>query len=125
MRVSGFPSAPLLFLTLLLLPLAAAQFQFFEQMFQGHPQQQQQQAPQNVASDSSWYRQNYENAHCTNYLCPDTLACVSFPHHCPCAFPAVEDKVELGDSGALCISKGGWKAGEAARKIELARKGLI
>jgi hypothetical protein len=35
-----------------------AQFQFFEQMFGG--QQQQQQQPQNVASDSNWYRQNYE-----------------------------------------------------------------
>lgn len=35
-----------------------AQFGFFEQMFQG---QQQQQAPQNVPSDSSWYQQNYEN----------------------------------------------------------------
>jgi hypothetical protein len=34
-----------------------AQFQFFEQMFGG---QQQQQQPQNVASDSNWYRQNYE-----------------------------------------------------------------
>ena len=36
------------------------QFQFFEQMFQGG-QQQQQQAPKNVPSDSSWYQQNYEN----------------------------------------------------------------
>ena len=35
----------------------SAQFQFFEQMFQGQPQQQQQ--PQNVASDSNWYQQNY------------------------------------------------------------------
>ncbi len=39
-----------------------AQFQFFEQMFQGghQHQHQQEQQPQNVASDSSWYRQNYE-----------------------------------------------------------------
>ncbi|MCJ1405678.1 hypothetical protein MMC11_008907, partial [Xylographa trunciseda] len=37
---------PLLFLLLAtLLPHTAAQFQFFEQMFQGHPQQQQQQQP--------------------------------------------------------------------------------
>ncbi len=64
-------------------------------------------------------------AHCTNYLCPGTLACVHFPHHCPCAFPEVEDKVELGDGLAVCVSKGGFKAGEAARKIELARKGLL
>ncbi|KAI9707576.1 MAG: Long chronological lifespan protein 2 [Candelina mexicana] len=94
---------------------AQAQFQFFEQMFQGNQQQQQQQ-PQNVASDSSWYRQNYEAG---------TLSCVHFPHHCPCPFPNTEDKVELGEGIAVCVSKGGYKAGEAARKIELARKGLL
>jgi hypothetical protein len=43
---------------LALITTASAQFQFFEQMFGGGGQQQQQQ--QNVASDSSWYRQNYE-----------------------------------------------------------------
>jgi hypothetical protein len=64
-------------------------------------------------------------AHCTNYLCPGTLACVSFPHHCPCAFPEVEDKVELGEGIAICASKGGYKVGEMARKVELARKGLL
>ncbi|KAI4237616.1 MAG: hypothetical protein LQ349_001732 [Xanthoria aureola] len=110
-----------------LLPFTFAQFQFFEQMFQGghqHPHQQQQQA-QNVASDSEWYQQTYESAHCTNYLCPSTLACVHFPHHCPCAFPAVEDKIELGEGSAVCVSKGGYRAGEAARKVELARKGVL
>jgi len=129
--------------------LGTAQFQFFEQMFQGQQQQQQHQEPQNVASDSSWYQQTYESgippphtfshfsnlplltanlthaAHCTNYLCPETLACVHFPHHCPCAFPAAEDKLELGDGSKICVSKGGYKAGEAARKIELARKGVL
>ncbi len=64
-------------------------------------------------------------ATCSNYLCPDTLACVHFPHHCPCPFPEVEDKVELGEGIAVCVSKGGYKVGEAARKVELARKGLI
>jgi hypothetical protein len=64
-------------------------------------------------------------AQCSNYLCPGTLACVSFPHHCPCAHPDVEEKVELGEGSAICVSKGGFKAGEAARKIELARKGLL
>ena len=68
---------------------------------------------------------NVTSARCDNYLCPGTLSCVHFPHHCPCAFPAVEDKVELGDGIAICVSKGGYKAGEAARKIELARKGLL
>jgi hypothetical protein len=64
-------------------------------------------------------------AQCSNYLCPGTLACVSFPHHCPCAHPDVEEKVELGEGSAICVSKGGFKAGEASRKIELARKGLL
>lgn len=63
-------------------------------------------------------------ATCSNYLCPDTLACVHFPHHCPCAFPEVEDKVELADGIRVCASKGGFKEGETLRKIELARKGL-
>tara|TARA_R110002060_G_scaffold22527_1_gene30602 strand:+ start:1345 stop:1569 length:225 start_codon:yes stop_codon:yes gene_type:complete len=64
-------------------------------------------------------------AHCSNYLCPDTLACVHFAHHCPCPHPTFEEKFELGDGKAVCISKGGFKAGEAARKVELARKGLL
>lgn len=64
-------------------------------------------------------------AQCSNYLCPGTLACVSFPHHCPCPHPDVEEKVELGEGSAVCVSKGGFKAGEATRKIELARKGLL
>jgi hypothetical protein len=37
----------------------------------------------------------------------------------------VEEKFELGDGIAVCVSKGGYKAGETARKIELARKGLL
>ncbi|KAK0123878.1 Long chronological lifespan protein 2 [Cadophora gregata] len=117
----------LLSATLLFLSVVNAQFQFFEQMFNGQGQQQQQrhQEPQNVPSDSNWYQQNFEQAHCSNYLCPDTLACVHFPHHCPCPHPTFEEKFELGDGKAVCISKGGFKAGEAARKVELARKGLL
>ena len=34
-----------------------------------------------------------------------------FPHHCPCAFPANEDKFELGDGSRICASKGGFKEG--------------
>ncbi|KAK8135611.1 Long chronological lifespan protein 2 [Apiospora sp. TS-2023a] len=105
---------------------ASAQFGFFDQMFGGGgARQQQQRQQQNVPSDSSLYQQNYDNYPCENYLCPDTLACVHFPHHCPCAFPANEDKFETGDGHRLCVSKGGFKAGEAARKVELARKGLL
>ena len=130
--------------TLFLIAGANAQFQFFEQMFNQGGQQQHHQAPQNVPSDSNWYQENYNAglftnsyppasvpllilsiAHCSNYLCPDTLACVHFPHHCPCPHPTFEEKFELGDGKAICISKGGFKAGEAARKVELARKGLL
>ncbi|KAI0155489.1 hypothetical protein BJ166DRAFT_530634 [Pestalotiopsis sp. NC0098] len=106
------------------LSTATAQFGFFDQMFGGGGQQQRQQ-PQNVPSDSSVYRQNFDSFTCDNYLCPDTLACVHFPHHCPCPFPANEDKIETADGHRLCVSKGGFKAGEAMRKVELARKGLL
>jgi hypothetical protein len=50
---------------------------------------------------------------------------VAVPHHCPCPFPDIEDKVELGEGSAICVSKGGFKPGEAGRKIALARKGLL
>lgn len=43
----------------------SAQFHFFEQMF-GGGQQQQQQQPQNVGSDSGWYRKHYESGKCRN-----------------------------------------------------------
>ncbi|KAF1346142.1 hypothetical protein BDV97DRAFT_301008 [Delphinella strobiligena] len=115
----------LLAIILLLILPAGAQFQMFEQMFQHQHQHQQQAQAQNAASDSAWYQQNYEAARCDKYLCPGTLSCVHFPHHCPCAFPAVEDKFELGEGSMVCANKGGWKEGETARKIELARKGLL
>jgi len=52
-----------------LVTFANAQFgSFFDQMFQGnggggghHHHQQQRQQPQNVPSDSNWYRENYGN----------------------------------------------------------------
>ena len=52
-------------------------------------------------------------------------ACVHFPHHCPCAWPNHQEKFELGEGSRICVSKGGFKAGEAARKVELARKNLL
>lgn len=64
-------------------------------------------------------------AQCSHYLCPGTLSCVHFPHHCPCAWDGVEDKVELGEGIAICGSKGGWSEGEFAKKVEFARKGLL
>ncbi|RMZ81562.1 hypothetical protein DV737_g2462, partial [Chaetothyriales sp. CBS 132003] len=125
MRLPSFLSL----LSLLLLPaLASAQFQFFDNFFQQQQQggqQRQSSSQQNVPSDSAWYQQTYDSARCSNYLCPDTLACVHFPHHCPCAWPSVQDKVELGEGVRLCASKGGWKNAEVAAKVDLARKGWI
>lgn len=126
----------LLLTTLLLAPLSSAQFGFFDQMFGGGgggqeqaQQQQQRQRPQNVPSDSSFYRSTVDRMYCDNYLCPDTLACVHFPHHCPCAYPANEDKFELGGAAGgsrICVSKTGFRPGlETARKVELARKGML
>ncbi|RAL01970.1 protein lcl2 [Aspergillus ibericus CBS 121593] len=119
---------------LLLVSVAHAQFQFFEHMFGGaggggggggHQGRGGQQGGQNVPSDSSRYQGQWDSAHCDRYLCPGTLACVHFPHHCPCPHPDVEEKVELGEGSAVCVSRGGFKEGEAARKIELARKGVL
>jgi hypothetical protein len=57
-----------LFTTILLLVSStSAQFNFFEQMFQGG-QQQQRHEPQNTASDSNWYQQNYEAGKLPHFL---------------------------------------------------------
>lgn len=50
----------LLFSFLLLIIGVSAQFQFFEQMFNGQQQQQQHHQPQDVPSDSQWYQDNYD-----------------------------------------------------------------
>ncbi|KAF4589657.1 Long chronological lifespan protein 2 [Ophiocordyceps camponoti-floridani] len=122
---------PLGFILFALFSSAAADFGFFEQMFGGggggggpshdHSHTQQRMNP----SDASLYHSAYGGSSCDKYLCPDTLACVHFPHHCPCAWDANDDKFELADGKRICISKGGFKPGEAARKVELARKGLL
>ncbi len=59
-------------LLLVLAGLATAQFQFFEQFFQGGQQAQGQQEKQNVPSDSSWYRQNWEGG---QYIHPFVRDC--------------------------------------------------
>ncbi|KAI1435964.1 hypothetical protein GGR50DRAFT_693702 [Xylaria sp. CBS 124048] len=115
-----------LLLLLTLSSLTQAQFGFFDRMFGGDSSgQEQQRRPQNVASDPSFYQSNFDRMHCDNYLCPDTLACVHFPHHCPCPWPNNQDKFEMGEGGRICVSRGGFKEGEAARKVELARKGML
>ncbi|KAG5982468.1 Long chronological lifespan protein 2 [Claviceps digitariae] len=122
-----------LLITLLsLFSLATAQFGFFDQMFGGHDgghshhhHHHHHQQPQNNPSDASHYQGQFEQSICDKYLCPDTLACVHFPHHCPCAWDAHEEKFELGEGKRVCISSGGFKPTDAARKMELVRKGLL
>ncbi|ODQ78814.1 hypothetical protein BABINDRAFT_24089, partial [Babjeviella inositovora NRRL Y-12698] len=46
------------------------------------------------------------NDKCNEYLCPDTLVCVSGPAECPCPFPDSQLKCVLpGDANYVCISK--------------------
>ncbi|KAF4466615.1 Long chronological lifespan 2 [Fusarium albosuccineum] len=109
-----------------LLTLVNAQFGgFFDQMFNQGGHEQHHQRAQNSPSDASHYRHHYESSVCDKYLCPDTLACVHFPHHCPCAWDAQQEKFELAEGQRVCVSRGGFREGDAARKIELARKGLL
>ncbi|KAL2754771.1 hypothetical protein ACRALDRAFT_2028048 [Sodiomyces alcalophilus JCM 7366] len=120
---STFSSLALVLLTLV--AAAQAQFGFFEQMFSGGGGQQEQQRQQNVPSDAAGYRRQYDGSHCDKYLCPDTLACVHFPHHCPCAWSNHEEKFELAEGHRICVSRGGFAEGEAARKVQLARQGKL
>ncbi|KAF8607893.1 hypothetical protein BDV93DRAFT_519879 [Ceratobasidium sp. AG-I] len=78
-----------LYVIITFLPVAFAQFGggFFENMFGGGQQRQQQQ--QQRASSGSMWTQQADAISCSQYLCPDTLVCVSSPVLCPC--PAAED----------------------------------
>jgi hypothetical protein len=49
---------------LVLATTAHAQFQFFENMFGGHPGGQQQQQQGNAPSDSNWYQQSWDQGMC-------------------------------------------------------------
>ncbi|KAF8592126.1 hypothetical protein K439DRAFT_1643784 [Ramaria rubella] len=92
-----------LLLLAVLFPLVSAQFGFFEQMFQGHPQQHQQQR-----SGASAWAAHAEGAQCSNYLCPKTLDCVETPSACPCPNPEdikclVPDAQDKGSATVFCV----------------------
>ncbi|KAI0832581.1 hypothetical protein BC628DRAFT_330766 [Trametes gibbosa] len=81
-----------------------AQFGFFEQMFGGQ-QQQQQHRP---AGGMGQWQAHSEAVPCSNYLCPDTLVCVTLPSDCPC--PDVQDvkclvpdAQDKGASTVVCV----------------------
>ncbi|KAF9821486.1 hypothetical protein IEO21_00732 [Rhodonia placenta] len=55
----------------------------------GHPQAgHQQQRPASGANAGQWMA-HADSVSCSQYLCPDTLVCVSNPSDCPC--PDVQD----------------------------------
>jgi hypothetical protein len=64
---------PLLSTLLLLFTSVHAQFQFFEQMFNG---QQQQRQPQDVPSDSQWYQENYDRGTELPFIFSDFLSSI-------------------------------------------------
>ncbi|CAD6892006.1 unnamed protein product [Tilletia controversa] len=65
-------------------PLVNAQG-FFQNFFSGQHHAAEQEAP--PLGDAKWFHERVEAAHCTQYLCPRTLSCVSSPKECPCPFP--------------------------------------
>ncbi|KAI0089108.1 hypothetical protein BDY19DRAFT_993340 [Irpex rosettiformis] len=86
-------------------PGALSQFQFFEQMFgqgqhPGHQQRQPNHAPQWAAQADA--------VPCSNYLCPETLACVPNPSQCPCPNAEdvkclIPDTEEKGSATVVCV----------------------
>ncbi|KAI0728688.1 hypothetical protein C8Q72DRAFT_779328 [Fomitopsis betulina] len=63
---------------------AYAQFHFFDQMF-GHPGNNQQKSA--GTPDARQWMAHADSVLCSQYLCPDTLVCVSSPADCPCPDP--------------------------------------
>ncbi|KAK7695783.1 hypothetical protein QCA50_000420 [Cerrena zonata] len=95
-----------IFISLVFLPLALAQFQFFEQMFgQQHPGQQPRQ--QQTGYPGQWAA-HAEAVPCSDYLCPGTLTCVQNPSQCPCPdaqdIPClVPDAQDKDGATVLCV----------------------
>jgi hypothetical protein len=89
------------------LPLAFAQFPFFDQLFGQHQHQQQQQRPSGPSQWNAYFESGTYMVYilqwqllnpilgldisvsCSQYLCPTTLDCVTKPAQCPC--PDVQD----------------------------------
>ncbi|SCU90230.1 LADA_0F02652g1_1 [Lachancea dasiensis] len=78
--------------------LASAVSGFFFDFNHGTHQQQAQNPPVE-------YEDQFLNNACTDYLCPDTLACVKSAGDCPCPFPKSQLRCVLPDGQYMCISK--------------------
>ncbi|WFD47980.1 Long chronological lifespan protein 2 [Malassezia furfur] len=55
-----------------------------------------------AVGDASWFQERVRNAKCNEYLCSDTLACVSEPSECPCPY-AEQTRCKVGDS-YVCVT---------------------
>ncbi|GAA99259.1 uncharacterized protein L969DRAFT_86488 [Mixia osmundae IAM 14324] len=101
-------------LILALAGLAQAQFFDFGNMFGGQQQAQQGARPAQDTK-SKWYRQQVDELSCNDYLCPNTLDCVSSPAACSC--PSVEDiKCQTGPETFVCTRGSGCDAVQHALK---------
>ncbi|KAF9057993.1 hypothetical protein BJ165DRAFT_1335254 [Panaeolus papilionaceus] len=110
------------FVFFLNLQTVTAQFGFFENMFGG---QHQQQHHQQRTSASQWAAYS-DSVSCPQYLCPETLDCVTRPADCPC--PNVEDiKCLIPDmdggveDATVVCTRGGT---DCARVERLMRRGV-
>ncbi|KAJ7639018.1 hypothetical protein FB45DRAFT_904494 [Roridomyces roridus] len=102
---------PLLFL--FFLQMVAAQFQFFDGMFGGQRQQQQQ-----YHSGASQWAAHLESVSCSRYLCPATLDCVGSPVECPCPDPedikcTIPDADDSSAATVVCV-----RGTEECRQVE-------
>ncbi|ESX01406.1 hypothetical protein HPODL_05169 [Ogataea parapolymorpha DL-1] len=51
------------------------------------------------------YQSKQLNTDCSQYLCPETFACVASPVDCPCPFPDSQEKCVLDKKNYVCIAK--------------------
>lgn len=131
--MSVYSRLSLFILAFSLFAYSSAQFQFFNGMF-GHPQQQQQPSGgQQWAMHADSRKLSSSSADltpriysitvsCSEYLCQDTLVCVTKPMDCPC--PNVEDikcvVPDVQDAGSgtrLCI-RGGTDCGQLEKLVK-------
>lgn len=93
-------------LLLALIAPCAAQFGFFDQMFNGGggARQEKQAGAQKRVNNA--VENTYHQQQCDGFLCEDTLACVASANDCPCPFPDSQLKCMYPNGlGYICISK--------------------
>lgn len=72
---------------------------FFKHQFQHHQQ------PHGMFQTPEDYENQFLNAKCDRYLCPDSGICVDAPKLCPCPYPSSQIRCFLPNGNHLCISK--------------------